>query len=84
MSNSCFRSGSLLGYFKPKAKANAPAEASSAPGSELDLPPDTEVGKSTDAIEDLERRTMGKDWRDALKAEFTKPYFVKVWSLGVL
>ncbi|KAG9001550.1 uracil DNA glycosylase [Tulasnella sp. 427] len=71
-------SGSLLGYFKPKAKANAPAETSSAPGSDLDLPPDTDTGKSTDAIEDLERRTMAKDWRDALQAEFTKPYFIKL------
>ncbi|KIO23415.1 hypothetical protein M407DRAFT_214706 [Tulasnella calospora MUT 4182] len=76
--NPCFRSGSLLGYFKPKANANALAQASSAPNSDLDLPPDTEIGKSTDAIEDLERRTLGKDWRDALKAEFTKAYFIKL------
>ncbi|KAG8953933.1 uracil DNA glycosylase [Tulasnella sp. 424] len=71
-------SGSLLGYFKPKPKANAPAEASSAPNSDLDLPPATETGKSKDAIEDLERRTLAKDWRDALQAEFTKDYFIKL------
>lgn len=31
-----------------------------------------------DAIEDLERRTLAKDWRDVLQAEFTKDYFIKV------
>jgi hypothetical protein len=33
---------------------------------------------SRDAIIDLEKRTMGKDWRDVLEPEFKKPYFTQV------
>lgn len=34
--------------------------------------------KSTNTIDDLERRTMAKEWRDALAPEFTKGYFKEV------
>lgn len=66
---------------KTGASSSASAYASPQPGSSS---PGPSSGPPRDAIEDLEKRTLGIDWRDALKAEFSKPYFAKVcfFSLG--
>lgn len=44
----------------------------------------TDVKKSSEAIQaildTLEEKTMHESWRYALKAEFSKPYFIKVPS----
>ncbi|KAG8877247.1 uracil DNA glycosylase [Tulasnella sp. 332] len=61
-------SGSLDGYFKRKEPS---ASRSSSPGGSGSSEP-------KDVIAELEKRTLGIDWREVLRSEFTKAYFVKL------